>query len=410
MSGALDGIRVVDLTSVLMGPYATQILGDMGADVIKVEPPGGDTVRGIGPMRNPGMGHIFLHVNRNKRSLVLDLKKAAGLEAFFRLAASADVVIYNIRPQAMARLGISYDELRARNERLIYVGVYGFGEDGPYAGKPAYDDLIQGAAAVPALVARASGEEPRYVPLTLADRTVGLAAANAVLAALLARARTGRGQRVEVPMFETMTQFVLGEHMGGETFVPPLGATGYPRLLAPERRPYRTRDGYICVLIYSDKQWQRFLALIGQAQLFTADPRFASIGARTQHINELYAIVGQALAGKSSGEWLALLEAADIPAMPLNDVESLIKDEHLRATGFIKVVEHPSEGQIRQIGIPAQFSDSASATEPRPAPRLGQHSHEILAAIGYGEEQISRLFAEHVSAGDSPIQTEGRNA
>ncbi|MEO9101420.1 MAG: CoA transferase [Burkholderiales bacterium] len=391
--GALQGLRVVDLTTVLMGPYATQLLADMGADVIKVEPPAGDTVRGIGPMRNPGMGAIFLHVNRNKRSLVLDLKQAAGLEAFHRLAAAADVVVYNIRPQAMQRLGIRYEQLDAANPRLIYAGLYGYGEAGPYAGKPAYDDLIQGAAAVPSLMRRASGGEPRYVPLTLADRTVGLMAANAILAAVVARARTGRGQQIEVPMFETMAQYVLSDHMAGETFLPALGGAGYPRLLVTERRPYQTQDGYLCVLIYSDRQWETFLRLIGRERLFTDDPRFASIGARTEHINDLYALVAEALRTRDNAAWQALLREADIPCMPLHDLDSLIDDEHLHATGMIRTVTHPSEGAIRELGVPVKLSATPAATEQQPAPRLGQHSRQVLAEAGYTQQQIQALAA-----------------
>ncbi len=389
----MQGLRVVDLTTVLMGPYATQLLADMGADVIKVEPPAGDTVRGIGPMRHPGMGSIFLHANRNKRSLVLDLKKADGLAAFHRLAERADVVAYNIRPQAMQRLGIHYDRLHASNPRLIYAGLYGYGEAGPYAGKPAYDDLIQGAAAVPSVMSRASGSEPRYVPLTLADRTVGLMAANAILAAVVARSRTGRGQQVEVPMFETMAQYVLSDHMAGETFVPALGSSGYPRLLVTERRPYRTSDGYLCVLIYSDRQWQAFLRLIGHERLFTEDPRLATIDARTRHINDLYALVAQHLATRSTAEWQALLEASDIPCMPLHDLDSLLDDPHLLATGMLGTTVHPSEGQVRELGVPVRLSDTPAAQQQQPAPRLGQHSRELLREAGYDEAQIAAMQA-----------------
>jgi crotonobetainyl-CoA:carnitine CoA-transferase CaiB-like acyl-CoA transferase len=393
MSGPLEGVRVVDLTTVLMGPYATQIMADMGADVIKVEPPAGDTVRGIGPMRNPGMGHIFLHVNRNKRSLVLDLKHVDGMRTFLDLVATADVLIYNIRPQAMARLGLDYERLGKMNPRLIHAGLHGYGEIGPYAGKPAYDDLIQGVAAVPSLMAKASGGEPRYVPLTLADRTVGLAGANAILAAIIARTRTGVGQSIEIPMFETMVQFVLSDHMAGETFLPPIGPTGYPRLLVQERRPYRTSDGYLCALVYSDKQWQRFLALIGKPELYLDDPRFGSIGKRTEHINDLYAMVGAAMGSRSTAEWMVLLEQADIPAMPLHDIDSLIADPHLAATGFVSEIDHPSEGRLRQIGIPVRLSGTPVTNIQRPAPRLGEHSAEVLAEIGYSSTQIAQLAA-----------------
>lgn len=391
MAGALSGLRVLDLTSVLMGPFATQLMADMGADVVKIESPAGDTVRGIGPMRHTGMGSIFLHVNRNKRSLVLDLKKPEGLNAFFKLVETADVVVYNIRPQAMQRLGIDFDRLKAINPRIIYAGLYGYGEKGPYAGKPAYDDLIQGAAAVPSLMSQASGGEPRYVPLTLADRTVGLMACNAILAAVIARHQTGVGQAVEVPMFETMAQYVLGEHMAGATFEPPEGETGYPRLLVQERRPYPTRDGHLCVLIYTDRHWQKFLGLIGQAHLFEQDPRFASIGARTRHINELYRMVAQALAMQSTEVWMNLLNEADIPCMPMHDVDSLLQDPHLRAVGMLQEVDHPSEGRVHEIGVPVSFSGTPTLPIQKPAPQLGQHSAEILREAGLTESDIQNL-------------------
>ncbi|OGT98979.1 MAG: acetyl-CoA acetyltransferase [Geobacteraceae bacterium GWB2_52_12] len=397
MSGPLQGLRVLDLTSVLMGPYATQLMADMGADVVKIEPPAGDTVRDIGPMRNPGMGHIFLHVNRNKRSLVLDLKQPDGLAAFYRLAETADVVIYNIRPQAMRRLGIDYERLQALNPRIIYAGLYGYSEAGPYAGRPAYDDLIQGAAAVPSIMSMASGDEPRYVPLTLADRTVGLMASNTILAALVSRAQTGVGQQIEIPMFETMVQYVLSDHLGGETFLPAEGPSGYPRLLVKERRPYQTLDGYLCVLIYNDKQWASFLALVGHPDWFTQDPRFASIGVRTQHINDLYRMVGQAIATRTTQEWKGLLDGADIPCMPLHDIDSLTKDPHLEAVGMIRQVMHPTEGAMRQIGVPVRLSGTPVLDEQKPAPQLGQHSGEILREAGYSAQAIESLMARGIT-------------
>ncbi len=390
-SGPLKGLKVIDLTTVLMGPYATQTLADMGADVIKVEPPAGDTVRGIGPTHSPGMGHIFLHVNRNKRSIVLDLKKPEGLEAFYRIAKTADVVVYNIRPQAMRRLGITYERLKAENPKVIYAGIYGFSEEGPYAGRPAYDDLIQGMCAVPDLVSRSSGGEPRYVPLTLADRTVGLMAANAILASVYSRNHTGEGQEVEIPMFETMVQYVLSDHLSGETFVPPIGPSGYPRLLVKERKPYRTQDGYLCVLVYNDRQWENFLGLIGKSDWLKTDPRFKNIGSRTKHINELYALVAEAMSTKTNSEWLKLLEDADIPCMPLNTIDSLLDDPHLIQTGMLETINHPTEGQLRQIGVPVQCSKTKINHLQRPARHLGEDSVDVLLEAGYSEEQIISL-------------------
>ncbi|WP_398491839.1 CaiB/BaiF CoA transferase family protein [Variovorax sp.] len=393
MSGPLEGVRIVDMTSVLMGPYATQILGDLGADVIKIEPPGGDTVRGIGPARHAGMGGIFLHANRSKRSVVLDLKQPAGREALLRLAAEADVLIYNVRPQAMARLGLGHAEVAAVNPRILYVGVYGYGQDGPYAAKPAYDDLIQGAVAIPTLGVRAGAPVPRYVPSAMVDRIVGMSAANAVSAGLFHRERTGRGQAIDVPMFETMAQFVLGDHMGGQTFEPPLGPAGYARLLNEQRRPYATRDGHLCVLIYNDKQWKTFFGLIGRAQAMEDDPRFSSIGARTDHIGELYQLVGEAMRTRTSAEWTALLEAADIPVMPMHTLESLLDDPHLAAVGFFETVEHPSEGRMRSMAIPTRWSGSPPSVS-RHAPRLGEHSAEVLAEAGYSAAQIAAMAAQ----------------
>ena len=332
-----------------------------------------------------------MSVNRNKRSLVLNLKKADGLAAFFKLVETADVVVYNIRPQAMARLGIDYERLKTINPRIIYAGLYGYSEKGPYAGKPAYDDLIQGVAAVPSLMSKASGGEPRYVPLTLADRTVGLMACNAILAAVVSRYQTGVGQAVEIPMFETLTQYVLGEHMSGASYDPPLGPTGYARLLVKERRPYRTLDGYLCVLIYTDRHWQKFLELIGQAELFKEDPRFANIGARSMHINDLYAMVAQAILTDTSQIWMARLNEADIPCMRMHDVDSLLNDPHLLAVGMLQYVEHPSEGRMLEIGVPFSFSGTPGLSVQKPAPQLGQHSEQVLSEAGFDLKAIEAL-------------------
>ncbi|QBY55394.1 CaiB/BaiF CoA transferase family protein [Cupriavidus oxalaticus] len=394
--GPLHGVRVLDLTSVLMGPYATQILGDYGADVIKVEPPTGDNVRNIGPSRHAGMAGVFLHANRNKRSVVLDLKQPAGRDALLRLAADVDVLIYNVRPQAMARLGLDYETVRAVNPAILYVGVYGYGQRGPYAARPAYDDLIQGAVGIPTLATLAGSDVPRYAPSAMADRIVGISAVGAVAAALFHRERTGEGQSIEIPMFETMAQFVLGDHMYGHTFDPPQGPAGYARLLNEYRRPYRTLDGYLCVMVYNDKQWRTFFELIGQPEVMESDPRFNSIASRTENIRDLYRMLAEVIATRTTAQWQALLEAADIPVMPLHTIESLMDDPHLRAVGFLDTVEHPSEGRMRSMAVPSSWS----ATQPgiaRHAPRLGQHSAEVLREAGYSNSQIEALCAQGVT-------------
>ncbi|RYF50531.1 MAG: CoA transferase, partial [Comamonadaceae bacterium] len=299
--GPLEKIRVIDLSTVIMGPLAARMLGDMGADVIKVEPPAGDPVRAIGPMRNPGMGPFYMNANRNKRSIAVDAKTDAGLAVLKELIRSADVLLYNIRPNAMARLGLDYESCRSLKQDLIYCGAYGFGQDGPYAAKPAYDDLIQGLCAIPNLIAQAAGGTPRYVPLAMVDRYVGVAAANAVLGALMHRMKTGAGQSIEVPMFEVMTECVLGDHSGGQMFDPPIGPAGYPRSLAPERRPFATREGYICIMVWTDKHWASFLKLVGKPELIK-DPRFGSLTTRTRHTREIHAMLEVELLARTARE------------------------------------------------------------------------------------------------------------
>jgi crotonobetainyl-CoA:carnitine CoA-transferase CaiB-like acyl-CoA transferase len=387
--GPLAGITILDLTTVLMGPYATQILADMGADVIKVESPEGDIVRQLGPGRTKGMGGMFLNANRGKRSIVIDLKQAEGRDALLRLAKGANAIVYNVRPQAMARLGLGYEAVAAVNPAIVYVGVFGYGQDGPYAAKPAYDDLIQGASTIPTLIARAGDGTPRYVPITIADRVVGLKAVNAILGGLMHQARTGAGQRIDVPMFESMTEFVLIDHLGGLTYDPPLDHGGYSRLLSRHRRPYKTSDGYVCALIYNDKQWKSFCDAIGQPELLQ-QPRFATHAARHAHIDEIYEEVGRIFLSRSTAEWRDLLEQADIPVMPMHTLETILDDPHLQAVGFFKTVEHPVEGRIRQMREPSSWS--ASQPEPGgPAPTLGEHGRDILQAAGFSPEEIEQL-------------------
>lgn len=389
--GPLAGVKVIDLTSVMMGPYATMILGDYGADVIKVESPDGDVMRHAAPMRNPRMGAMYLQGNRNKRSIVLDLKKPRGRDALLQLAATADVFIHNVRPAAMRRLKLGPEDLLAHNPRLVYVGLHGFGEDGPYAGRPAYDDLIQGLTALPALVGNITGE-PRYSPATIADRIVGLNATHAILAGLLHRDRTGEGQAIAVPMFETMAQFVLGDHMAGRSFEPPIGPPGYSRLLAPDRRPYRTGDGYICALVYTDKHWDSFFQAIGWDDE-QRDPRFKDMAARTRNYDFVYKWFADLLETRTTAEWTQLLEEADIPCGPMHDLDSLIDDPHLAAVGLFQKIDHPTEGTLHVAGPAATWSRTPSSIRSAP-PRLGEHGDEILREAGFSDADIDSLADE----------------
>ncbi|MBN9471959.1 MAG: CoA transferase [Bosea sp.] len=402
--GPLAGIKIIDMTSVLMGPSATQMLGDMGADVIKVEAPDGDVTRQIPPYRHAGMGAIYLNANRNKRSICLDLKQPDGHAALLRLASDADVLVYNIRPQAMRRLGLGYETLAELNPRLVYAGMFGFGQTGPYAAKPAYDDLIQGGSVMSHLIAKAGDGTPRYVPSAIADRVVGLAAVGAICATLVNRDRTGLGQQVDIPMFETMVGFVLGDHLAGLSFEPALDRGGYPRQLSPQRRPYQTKNGHVCALVYTDKQWTSFLGAIGQADLPQRDPRFATFTERSRNIDHVYGELARIFLERTTEEWLALLERADIPSMPMHDFESVLNDPHLTQTGFFRTVEHPTEGTLRLLPLAVSWSRTPAEIQRLP-PRQGEDGVEILREAGFSEEAVADLRVRGIMLVPEPPAT-----
>ena len=373
----LAGIRVVDLTAVIFGPYASQILADYGADVIKIEPPGGDTTRLTGPSTEEGMGAVFLGVNRGKRSVVLDLKKPEAREKLLKLVDTADLIMHSIRPQKLAAIGIDPEKVRARNPRIVYASLLGFAEGGPYSGMPAYDDIIQGRSGSAALMERQTGT-PQYFPSIVADKTSGLVAAHAILAALLARERTGVGSIVEIPMLESMVAFNLIEHFYGRHFDPPLSAPGYPRVLNQWRRPYKTTDGFICALPYNDAHWKRFFVEAGEPEI-AADPRFISIATRTDNIEALYAIADRVIATRSTGVWLEVFARLDIPASRMYRLEDLQQDEHLLATRFFEVLDDPKMGKLVFPGVPARFDGVRPAV--RMPPRLGEHTQEVLGSL-----------------------------
>jgi crotonobetainyl-CoA:carnitine CoA-transferase CaiB-like acyl-CoA transferase len=378
---ALAGIRILDLTSVVMGPVCTQILAGYGAEVVKIEPPEGDVMRHGGARLEPGMGAMFLHVNGGKRSVVLDLKQPAARGELLRLLPGFDALVHNIRPEAMARLGLDYESVRALHPSIVYVEMVGYGAGGPYAGRAAYDDIIQAQVGIADLYATQALAEPRYTPVLIADRVSGITAAHATLAALFRRRADGQGERVTVPMFETMAAFVLSDHLGGASFRPEAGPPGYARLMTPHRRPYRTLDGYLAVLVYNEKHWRTFFEAIGQRTVFETDPRFVTAAARADHIDEIYGYLADMIARDTTAHWLALFGKADIPCCAVRGIEDLIDDPHLAAVGFFEYL-HDAGGQEYRTIAPRYRSPTDARLSLALAPRLGEAAADYLKHPG----------------------------
>lgn len=394
MAGPLDGVRVLDLSAVVVGPICTHVLCEQGAEVIKVEAPAGDLLRHLaGKGRSPGMNGKFLNFNRGKKSIAIDLKQPAGIDALRRIAATVDVFVTNIRPDAQQRLGVDAQALRTAAPRLIHCSITGFGSGGPYAGRAAYDTVIQGASGVAGCFAASTGE-PRYVPFLVADHTVGLIAAQLVGFALYRREKTGVGEAIEVPMFENMAAYIMQEHLGAASFRPPLGPPGDHRVLSPEGKPLPTRDGFICISANTDAQAHAFFDAIGRPEL-KSDPRFAKVAQRVQHTREYFHIRATSLGGRTTAEWLEIFDRVDVPASPYNTLSSLIDDPHLRAVGMVREEDHPTEGATIAIGAPNTFS-GGNAPPRRPAPRLGADGAAVLAQAGLTPDDIDTLRREGV--------------
>jgi crotonobetainyl-CoA:carnitine CoA-transferase CaiB-like acyl-CoA transferase len=389
--GPLSGVRVVDLTTVVVGPICTRTLADYGADVIKVEAPGGDLLRTMAEgSRTPGMSGKFINFNRNKRSIVLDLKNKDGHAALLRLIGKADVFVSNVRPEALARAGLDHASLAKLNPRLIHCSILAFGRGGRYYNRPAYDPIVQSLSGVAGTIARATGE-PRFVPMVMSDHTSGLIAAQCIGFALYRREKSGKGEAIDVPMLENMASFVSSEHLGAATFDPPVGPTGDGRLLSPNYRPLPTKDGYVTVRPNTNAQALAFFDAIGRPELKT-DPRFDSAAARTKNAAAYFEVQREGLTGKTTDEWVELFDRLDVPAARYNSIDDLLTDPHLADVGFFQPEDHPSEGRIRRTKLANTFSGGAREDETH-APRTGEHTREVLAEAGYSAPEIDALFS-----------------
>jgi crotonobetainyl-CoA:carnitine CoA-transferase CaiB-like acyl-CoA transferase len=391
----LSGIKIIDLTTIVLGPYATQILGDFGAEVIKVESTDGDLFRAVRPGRRPDIGVQFQNFNRNKQSVALDLKTPEAREVLYQLVADADVVVHNMRSRSAQQLGTSFDELRKHNSQLIYCYAPGFADGGPSQNDPAYDDIIQARSGLAALNADADGA-PKFVRSIVCDKVVGLHLAIAVLTGIVHRLKTGAGVCIEAPMLESMTAFLMSEHLAGHSLVPPEGELGYSRMMSKHRQPYRTRDGYLAILPYSTRHWTRFFTLCGATTL-AEDPRVTNAELRSEHIDELYQEIARIAPTRSNDEWLTALKAQDIPCSAVNQLDELARDPQLVASGSFETLQDPVLGTLQQLRSPFRIHDGN--TEPtlhqradRRAPGLGEHTRATLEQLGLDDGQIDSLF------------------
>lgn len=393
-TGPLRGVKVVDLTSVLMGPYCTQILGDLGADIVKVESPDGDTTRRLPGGKSDGMSGMFINLNRNKRGMVLNLKDPRGREVLLKLLSTADVFIHSMRSQAISRLGLDYDATKAVNPSIVYANLYGYGRRGARANGGAYDDTIQAISGMATLQEQVTGK-PAYVPTVIADKVTGLTGAYSVLAALFERQRSGEGQEVEIGMYETMVTFLMSEHIGGHLFDPPIGPPLYERAVSSFRRPYSTSDGAVAVNIYTDRHFRTFAQLVGD-EAWADDPRFAKLSERWANLEEFSQQVEDHMSKKPSAYWMDAFEKAGLPYAPVQSLEELHKDPHLQEVGFFQPME-TSEGTVRFPGIPSWFSRTPACIRES-APRLGQHSADILKELGFNDSTIEAFMRDGVTA------------
>ncbi len=401
MPGPFAGLKIVDLTTVFVGPYCTQLLADMGADVIKVEAPDGDLTRLTSPARNPGMTSSFLQLNRNKRSVVLDLKTKDGAAAMRKLIQGADAFVHNMRPEPLARLGFDYESVKHLNPNLVYCNIWGFGTGGRYAGRAAFDDIIQAASGLVALEGY-GGKPPRFVPMLIADKATGLFAAFAMAAALYHKLKTGEGQEIETPMFEAMTSFAWIEHLAGETFDPPIGPPGSERHAKPMRFPLETADGLICILASSDKHWRAITTACGRPEL-ADDPRYKDRRARVGHRQEVIDLTAEMARTRKTADLVDELANAGVPCIQINSLEEVVSDPHLADVDFFREFDHPSEGRIRLMAPPYTLSGTPAEIRTLPA-GLGADSVEVLREAGFAAEEIARLVEDGVTVDAAPAR------